>query len=254
MHSAIASTLRSSGSVFAEDEARVLIETFASPEALVIAVDQRRTGIPLQYIVGWADFYDLRVSVEPGVFVPRLRSEFLVQHALGLCHTDSIVVDLCCGSGALGMAIIANRPQIKLFASDNDSLAITCATKNLAPFGGQVLQGDLFDALPSSLMGTIEVLVANAPYVPTDAIELMPRDAREHEPRQTLEGGLDGLDVHRRIAKEARQWLSPGGSVLVETSEDQSVIMQRIFESSGLFANVMTSEDYEATVVIGTKL
>lgn len=211
-------------------------------------------GMPLQYIVGWAEFYGLRVLVEPGVFVPRFRSEFLVKQALGRCRTDATVLDICCGSGALGMAMISEMPSIRLLASDNDPFAIRCASRNLESLGGQVLHGDLFDALPSSLMGNIDILIANAPYVPTESIHTMPRDAREHEPRQTLDGGPDGLDVHRRIAKEVKEWLLLGGSVLVETSEDQSQTMKHIFESHGLRATVVTSDEYEATVVIGKNL
>lgn len=253
-HTAITALLRESGSVFAEEEAQLLLATFDSPVELSQSVEQRMSGIPIQVILGWAEFYDLRVGIEPGVFIPRLRSEFIVDQALSVCRADSIVVDLCCGSGAIGLAMISTVPNIELYASDNDPMAVQCAKRNIASFGGQVFEGDLFSALPDELKGRIDVLVANAPYVPTGAIDLMPREAREYEPRETLDGGVDGLDVHRRIAREADKWLAREGHLLVETSEDQAEIMAAIFARNGMEAKIASSNDYDATVVMGKKL
>lgn len=253
-HAGITATLRKSGSVFAEDEARLLLSALKSSDELSHMVEQRVTGTPLELILGWAEFYGLRVGVEPGVFVPRLRSEFLVDQALSACKPESIVVDLCCGSGAIGMAMVSKLPQIALYLSDNDPIATRCAKQNIASLGGQVFEGDLFGALPDELKGRVDVLVANAPYVPTNSIALMPREAREYEPRGTLDGGVDGLDVHRRIAKEADAWLADGGHLLVETSEDQAEIMAAVFALNGMEPKIVSSSDYDATVVIGRKL
>jgi release factor glutamine methyltransferase len=252
-HSAITAALRKSGSVFAEEEAQLLLSAFESPDELSLKVQQRIDGLPIQVILGWAEFHRLRVGIDPGVFIPRLRSEFLVDHAFSHCEADSIVVDLCCGSGAIGMAIISALPQIGLYASDNDPRAVHCARKNISSLGGHVVEGDLFSALPIELQGRVGVIVANAPYVPTDAIEMMPREAREHEPRESIDGGLDGLDVHRRIAKEANAWLAPGGYLLVETSEDQADLMTSILALNRLEPKVVSSDEYDATVVLGRK-
>lgn len=252
-HSAITSTLRKSGSVFAEDEAQLLISAFQFTGELSLMVEQRVSGIPIQLILGWAGFYGLRVGIEPGVFIPRLRSEFLVDQALSVCGADSIVVDLCCGSGALGMAVISVLPHIGLYAADNDPRAVHCASQNITSLGGQVFEGDLFNAFPKVLKRRIEVLIANAPYVPTNAIDLMPREAREHEPRATLDGGADGLDVHRRIANEASAWLASGGRLLVEIDEDQAELMTAIFALNDLETKIISSDEYDATVVIGRK-
>lgn len=252
-HSVVTATLRKSGSVFAEDEAHMLLSAFESQGELSRAVEQRISGISLQVILGWAEFHGLRVEIDPGVFIPRFRSEFLVDQALTVCNLDSIVVDLCCGSGAIGMAIISTLPHIGLYSSDNDPTAVHCAKKNFLSFGGEVFEGDLFQPLPAKIKGRVDVLVANAPYVPTFAIDMMPREAREHEPRATLDGGIDGLDIHRRIASEANTWLSPGGHVLVETSEDQAGVMAAIFGLNQLEPKVVSSDAYDATVVMGRK-
>lgn len=251
--SAITAALRESGSVFAEEEAQLLLSAFDAPDELAQKVQQRISGIPIQVILGWAEFHGVRIEISPGVFIPRPRSEFLVDQALSHCAPNSIVVDLCCGSGAIGMAIISALSQIGLYASDSDPRAVRCARQNIASLGGHVFEGDLFAALPTKLQGRVDLIVANAPYVPTDEIEMMPREAREHEPRETLDGGPDGLDVHRRIAKEANIWLVRDGRLLVETSQDQAELMACIFELNQLEAQIVSSDEYDATVVIGRK-
>jgi release factor glutamine methyltransferase len=129
---------------------------------------------------------------------------------------------------------------------------VRCARRNVEPVGGTVYQGDLYAALPAALRGTVEVLLANVPYVPTDAIRLLPAEARDHEPRVTLDGGADGLDVLRRVAADAAGWLAPGGSLYVETSEAQVTAARAILTRGGLTATVARSPDQDATVVRGT--
>ncbi len=133
-----------------------------------------------------------------------------------------VVLDLCCGTGAVGAAIHAAVGGVELYASDIEPAAVRCARRNVEPLGGQVFEGDLFDALPASLRGRVDLLVVNAPYVPTEAIALMPPEAREHEPHITLDGGADGVDVQRRVAAGAAEWLAPGGHLLIETSREQA--------------------------------
>jgi release factor glutamine methyltransferase len=114
-----------------------------------------------------------------------------------------------------------------------------------------VYQGDLYQPLPPALRGTIDVLVANAPYVPTDAIAAMPPEAREHEPRVALDGGTDGLDVLRRVAAGAASWLAPGGHLLMETSGYQAPRLLVAVEAAGLRAEVAGDDEVGATVIIG---
>ena len=114
-------------------------------------------------------------------------------------------------------------------------------------------EGDLYGPLPITLRGHVDLVVANAPYVPTDAIGLMPPEARVHEPRMSLDGGADGLDVLRRVAAEAGRWLAPGGRLFVETSDRQAPYARAAFTAGGLVAEVVTDDDQEATVVIGRR-
>jgi release factor glutamine methyltransferase len=211
-------------------------------------VERRAAGEPLEYIVGWAEFCGLHIRLEPGVFVPRHRTELLVEEALRLAGPGSLVVDLCCGAGAIGAAMLATLPGLDLYAADIEPAAVRSARRNLP--AERVFQGDLFAPLPGALRGRIDILVVNTPYVPTGEIALMPPEAREHEARVTLDGGADGLDVQRRVAAAAPDWLAPGGRLLVEASERQAPVTASLFEANGLVARIV-EVDY-ATVVVGT--
>lgn len=253
----IVARLRAAGCVFAEDEADLLTAAAPTPAALSDMVDQRVSGTPLEYILGWAEFCELRIVVEPGVFVPRQRTVFLVSEAVSLANTDGerpvVVVDLCCGSGAIGVAVHSALPRVELHAADVDPAAVRCARRNVEPVGGHVYQGDLYAPLPAELRGRVDLLVVNAPYVPTEAIELMPPEARDYEARVALDGGGDGLDVHRRVAAGAADWLAPGGHLLIETSDQQAPVAAAIFASSGLGQRIVSSDELDATIVTGTQ-
>jgi release factor glutamine methyltransferase len=244
--------LRAAGCVFAEDEARLLIAAATGPDELAELVRRRAGGLPLEVLLGWAEFCGLRVAVDPGVFVPRQRSAFLVEQAVASARPGSVVVDLCCGTGAVGLAMVAALGELELHSVDLDPVAVRCATRNLADVGARVYTGDLYQPLPAALRGKVGVVVANAPYVPTDAIDLMPAEAREHEPRLALDGGPDGVDLHRRVASGAPDWLAPGGTLLIETSLRQAGRGVEAMTGAGLTARIVESEEQHCTVVVGT--
>ena len=267
----VADRLRAAGCVFAEDEAELLLGTARSPDELESMVAQRAAGRPLEQVVGWAELCGVRVRVDDGVFVPRRRSELLVREATALARARAsafapgdggrggrggggagpVVLDLCCGTGAVGRAITASLTAVELHAAELDPASAACARRNVLPSGGAVHEGDLYAALPPALRARIDVLVVNAPYVPTDEIVLLPSEARDHEPRVALDGGSDGVDVHRRVAAGAPPWLAPGGHLLVETSERQAALTVAAFELAGLAARIVTDDDLGATVVVG---
>lgn len=258
---AVVAVLREAGCVFAEDEAKLLLDDAAGPVELARNVERRAAGVPLEHIVGWAEFADLRIEVDPGVFVPRRRTQLLVDAAAAVVAASGgsqppVVVDLCCGSGAVGAALLqacpgAEFPGVELHAADIDASAVACARRNIEPLGGTVHQGDLFHALPVSLLGRVQVLAVNAPYVPTAAISTMPPEARLHEPHLSLDGGADGLDVHRRVAAAASEWLGLSGRVLIETSERQAAGTSSILTAAGFAVGTIRSHDVDGTVVIG---
>src|ERR1700688_636449 len=186
--SLIVSRLRAAGCVFAEDEARLLLSTARTPDELDAMVDRRVAGLPLEQVLGWAEFCGLRIAVAPGVFVPRRRTEFLVRQAAvlaraGMARPGDVIVDLCCGSGAVGTALAAALDRAEVHAADIDPAAVRCARRNLAAAGGELSQGALSQPLPAALRGRVDVLAANVPYVPTEAVGSLPPEARLHEPR-----------------------------------------------------------------------
>jgi release factor glutamine methyltransferase len=248
---AVVARLRAAGCVFAEDEAALLAAEAAGPAELEALVTRRVAGEPLEQVLGWASFCGLRIALEPGVFVPRRRTEFLAREAIARTRPGAVVLDLCCGSGALGAAIAAAVPDVVLHAADVEPAAVRCARSNLP--GAAVHEGDLFDALPPELRGRVGVLVANVPYVPAGEVALMPPEARDHEPRRALDGGADGLDVLRRVAAGARGWLAPGGRLLSEVSERQAQVAVGVLTAAGLEAGTAEDDDLGATVVVGVR-
>lgn len=278
---AIVARLRAAGCVFAEDEARLIQETARTQGEAEAMAARRADGLPLELVLGWAEFCGLRVAVRPGVFIPRRRTEFLACRAIELARDSGqarvVLVDLCCGSGAIGAAILAGlRGSIpegpaaggrapagtgaadpvcagaELHAADLDPVAVACARANIGD-GGRVYQGDLYDALPERLRRQVTILTANVPYVPTADIGMLPPEARLHEPPASLDGGADGLALLRRVAGEAPSWLAPGGTLLIETSERQLPLAVQAVAAAGLRAGSASDEELGATIVTGTR-
>ena len=253
----VVATLRAAGCVFAEEEAELLAGAAGTAAQLAGLVSQRASGLPLEQVVGWAGFCGLRIVVEPGVFVPRRRSEFLVGQAAAAAPGGEpiVVLDMCCGSGAIGLAVAdalarTGRPRAELHAADIEPAAVRCARANLSGIG-LVYEGDLYEPLPAELAGRVDLLIANAPYVPTAELPLMPPEAREHEPARALDGGADGVDIQRRIAAGAPDWLAPGGRLLIETSERQAPLTAAAIAAGGLRPQIVTDDDWPAAAVIG---
>ncbi|WP_082471181.1 putative protein N(5)-glutamine methyltransferase [Arthrobacter sp. Leaf234] len=243
--------LRAAGCVFAEDEARLLAASGAGDERLLEMLEQRVVGLPLEHILGWVDFCGLRLLVGPGVFVPRQRSALLVTAAADVTAPGATVLDLCCGCGALAAGLAHLVPGLRLHATDISGAAVALAHRNLSRHGARCYEGDLFAPLPAALRGTVDTLLCNTPYVPSAQVGNLPPEARLHEPRATLDGGADGLEVQRRVVQEAREWLAPGGHLLVEIGEDQEAACLDLLAAGGLRAWTRRDDDVGALVAIG---
>jgi release factor glutamine methyltransferase len=245
--------LRRAGCVFAEEEAALLGAEASDAGDLELRLQRRESGEPLEYILGWAEFCGLRIAVGDGVFVPRRRTEVLAREASALAaavrRARPVVLDLCCGSGAIAAAIAATHPGSEIHAADLDPAAVRWARRNLP--GRAVYRSDLFESIPGQLRGRLDVLAVNAPYVPTGAIALMPPEARDHEHRIALDGGPDGLDLHRRVVAAAVSWLAPGGHLLLESSQDQAPVSAALMRAAGLASRVVHDHEVDGTVVVG---
>ncbi len=246
----VVARLRAAGCIFAEDEARILLDAADDIDLLEQFVARRVAGEPLEYIVGATEFGGLMIVVAPGVFVPRQRSLLLVETVIGLATPTSAILDLCCGSGALAAVIAARLPDATVAALDIDPAAIACAQANLAG-RGRVYCGDLFDPLPSAMRGHLDVVVCNAPYVPTTAIATMPPEARDHELRATLDGGADGLDLLREVAAATPDWLSRPGHLVMEIGDSQVDSASTIFAAAGLAPTIHADDERGALAIVG---
>jgi release factor glutamine methyltransferase len=252
---AVIARLRAGGCVFAEDESKLLLEGATDRADLDRMVTERVAGSPLELVLGWADFGDVRLAVEPGVFIPRLRTRFLADLATSFLTPGDIVIDLCCGAAPIAASLLASTPQIELHAADVDEVAVRCARKNLAAAiksgNAHVYNGDLDTPLPERIAGRVSILTANVPYVPSSEIQLLPSEARDYEPLTALDGGPDGLDLLRRVTTAAPRWLRPDGCLLIEISDRQQPAAIDAFRQAGLEPTVHESEDFASTVLVG---
>ncbi|MDR7254083.1 release factor glutamine methyltransferase [Nocardioides sp. BE266] len=241
--------LRAAGCVWAEEEAALLQEAALSARELDELAGRRVAGEPLELVLGWAEFMGRRLVVAAGVFVPRRRTELLARTALAEAGSArAVVVEMCCGVAPVA-ASFEGHGSAEVHAADLSRSALDCARPN-APSATLHL-GDLYDALPAALAGRVDVLAANAPYVPTDRITSMPPEARDHEPRAALDGGAEGVDLHRRLAEGATGWLAPGGVLLVETSPGQAALTTAAMEQAGLATEVLVDEEVGGCVAVG---
>ncbi len=222
----------------AGEEAAELVAAAGDPAELRRMVARRRTGEPLAWITGTARFCGLDVGVDPGVYVPRWQSEPLARRAAGLLPADGTAVDLCTGSGALARVLQAARPRARVVGTELDPVAAACARRN----GVVVHEGSLDLPLPPDLAGSVDVLVGVLPYVPDDALHLLPRDTRAFEPRLALDGGPGGLSLVSATVARSPRWVRPGGWLLLELGGDQATAVTGLLEEAG-YGRIEVLED-----------
>lgn len=227
----MARRLEAAGCVAPEEEAAELSAAAGGDDEILAAfVERRSTGEPLAWITGTTVFCGSPVAVEPGVFVPRWQSEPLAERAAQLLPPGGRAIDLGTGSGAVACVLIERCPTATVLGTERDPVAARCARRN----GVVVAQGDLFDGVPESWKGTVDVIVGVLPYVPTGEMQYLPHDVCVFEPRTALDGGQDGLVVVRRAVIESRQWLRARGHLLLELGGDQPDALVPILEEAGL--------------------
>ncbi|MCK8614309.1 SAM-dependent methyltransferase [Gordonia sp. C13] len=218
----LVSALRRAGCVFAEDEAELLRRHASGADQLDDLFTRRVAGEPLEHLLGHVRFGDLRLSVGPGVFVPRQRSLLVAHEAIKAAsqRTEPVVLEAFCGVAPIASAVAAAVDGAQVHAADIAADALVHARRNL-PDAAQIHHGIGFDALPESLRGRVDVLAAVPPYVPDHAFGLLAPEARDHEPRRALTGGVDGLDHVDTLIVDAHTWLSGDGVLLIEMNVAQ---------------------------------
>lgn len=256
--------LRAAGCVFAEEEAQILARAARDRAQLEAWCARRVAGEPLEHVVGEVAFAGGTFLVGPGTFVPRRRSEYLVErvlHAVSAPAGPSLtLVEMCCGVGAIGLSaaqeLHRRGVRVDLHLADVDPIALHWAERNAHRTGlpsVRLHRGDLWSALPPELRGAVDVVMANAPYVPTSEMVLLPPEARLHEPVAALDGGPDGTDLHHRLADDASRWLRPGGVLVIETSDGQAAVTAGLLEAAGLRARIDRAPARWGTAVTGRR-
>ena len=201
--------------------------------ALREGVKRRAAGEPLQYVTGEVAFRHLIVKVRPGVLIPRPETEVLVDAALPAIDAaierrgEALVIDACTGSGCIALSIAQERPLAHVVATDISPLACTIAAENRDRLALSdridVWECDLLSAVPEELLGSVDLLISNPPYIPSADVPELPAEVAGFEPHLALDGGEDGLDVYRRILSQAREWLRPGSGLLAIELDERRV-------------------------------
>jgi release factor glutamine methyltransferase len=210
-------------------------------------VARRAAHEPLQHLLGYEDFRGLRLRVTPDVLIPRPETEGLVEWALELLGLapPPMLADIGTGSGAIACALAAARPDARVLATDTSPAALAVAEGNVRALGladrVRVVAGDLLEPLAGEL-GTVDMIVANAPYLPTGILPSLPREVFAFEPREALDGGPDGMDVIRRLLTAAPAALRPGGRLVLEIGEDQAGPLAALMAAGG-FVDVASRDD-----------
>ncbi len=236
----VVARLSAAGCVDPEGEAAQLLAVAADPLELAAMLARRTAGEPLEWIVGATTFCGRRVVVHAGVYVPRPHSEALVRQAIDALPAEGIAYDVCTGSGAIAAAIASARPDATVIGLDLDPRAVACARSN----GIDAHQSDLLGQACVDHVGEADLVVGVVPYVPTEALVLLPRDVGEHEDLGHYDGGAEGTVLLRRLASEATRVLRPGGSLLVELGGNQDEALVPHLHDLG-YVGVETDRDEE---------
>lgn len=215
-------------------------------------IDERLEGTPLQYITGEQEFMGLSFHVDERVLIPRLDTEILAEEALAVIAADSgqasacgspEVLDLCCGSGAIGLSIAALAPETKVTLTDISEDALEVAKLNARTLNVEdrvtLVQSDLFE----KIQGGFDLIVSNPPYVRSDIIPTLDTEVKDHEPMLALDGGADGLDIYKKIAEEAADHLNDNGCLMMEIGFDQAEVIKKLLEEDGRYTGIQIKKD-----------
>jgi release factor glutamine methyltransferase len=206
---------------------------------------------PVAYLVGRCEFYSLEIRLNKACLIPRPETELLVERAIDLLRArpqPAAVLDLCTGSGCIAAAIAKNVPECRVTATDVSDEALTAANENvqLHDLGERVrlLCGDLFDPLIGGLDETsFDLVVSNPPYVTSAEMETLDRNVKDYEPVSALHGGVDGLDVYRRILERIEPFLKEDGVLMLEIGYRQGPAIRELLEATCLFAKITIEKD-----------
>jgi release factor glutamine methyltransferase len=221
-------------------------EVDSSVEERALEYAQRRAdGEPLQYVTGVAGFRRLTLAVGPGVFVPRPETELVAEKAMDRLPDGGTIVDVGTGSGAIALSVADERPDARVVATEISPAALEWVHKNRAALDSnvQIIEADLIDGLPEELKGRVDVIVSNPPYVADKQLNVLPADIVDHEPHVALFGGHEGMDATERLVADAKDWLRPGGWLVLEMGVAQAELVAGLLERHD-YKDITVGVDY----------
>ena len=226
------------GFIFAHGEDEMGEDDVAAFEA---AIEQRLNHIPVQHITHVADFMGLEFKTSEGVLIPRIDTEFLVEEAMRFIPDGARVLDMCTGSGCILLSIMKYKNDIEGTAVDISDVALELTKANADKLGlsPTIIKSNLFE----NIEGKFDYIISNPPYIRKSDIPGLMEEVREHDPHLALDGGDDGLDFYRILAKESKDYLISEGMILVEIGYDQGSDVKAIFEAEG-YIDVTVLSDY----------
>lgn len=205
-------------------------------------IKRRSEKEPLKYITGYADFFGLVLKVKNGVLIPRVDTETLVEEVISIEREKKNILDMCCGSGAIGIALAKNIKDVTVTLVDISEIAEEVTKENICRLevdNAKFIHSNLFENIDSN---KFDVIVSNPPYIRTDVIDTLMEDVKDYEPHLALDGGKDGLYFYNKITKEAITHLSEGGYLCYEIGYDQGNEVRELMENQG-FKNVRIIKD-----------
>ena len=234
---------------------------YASPEREAQVrrlVERRMAGEPVAYLIGEWEFYGLPLDISQDVLIPRTDTEVLAEQAIAYIQTlgECRVLDLCAGSGCVGLAIASQSPQARVVLGEIDDSALKICRQNIRrnSLSARVMPVQM-DARekPARSLGEFQCIVSNPPYIPTGDIAGLEASVRDYEPHMALDGGADGMDFYRSIAEQWKEALTPGGRIYFEVGIGQADAVLRLMRSQG-FGDLQVVKDRNKIprVVLGT--
>ena len=205
-------------------------------------IKRRSEKEPLKYITGYADFFGLVLKVKNGVLIPRVDTETLVEEVISIEREKKNILDMCCGSGAIGIALAKNLKDVTVTLVDISEIAEEVTKENICRLevdNAKFIHSNLFENIDAN---KFDVIVSNPPYIRTDVIDTLMEDVKDYEPHLALDGGKDGLYFYNKITKEAITHLSEGGYLCYEIGYDQGDEVRKLMENQG-FKNVRIIKD-----------
>ncbi|HOA79597.1 MAG TPA: peptide chain release factor N(5)-glutamine methyltransferase [Defluviitaleaceae bacterium] len=223
-------------------------------------ISKRIKGVPVQYLTNTKEFMSLSFYVDKSVLIPRNDTEILVENALELIDKkDSIILDMCTGSGCIAVSIAYYRPETKVFALDLSASALKVAQYNakLNEVENRVffMQSNLFEKLEEDFLGKFDMIISNPPYIPTEDIAKLEVEVKDYEPLIALDGGKDGLDFYRIITEKSKAYLKDKGTLIFEIGYNQGEAVGELLRNNG-FSNINIKKDLAGLdrVVFGSNI